>query len=71
MLGTLKVLCSAVREGIQIDRLLFAESPEEKAIWQANCPLPVYLQMVIEDRVFVLNIMVRSQSSWALRAYGW
>jgi len=54
MLGTLEVLCSAVREGIEIDRRLFAESPEEKAIWQANCPLPVYLQMVIEDRVFVL-----------------
>jgi hypothetical protein len=63
MSGTLEVLCSAVRERIQIDGLLFVESPEEQAIWQANCPLPVYLQTVIEGRVFALNIMVWSQSS--------
>lgn len=46
MFGTLEVLCTAGREGIQIDRRLFAESPGEQAIWQVNCPLPVYLQMV-------------------------
>ena len=59
MFVTFEVVCTALREGIQIDRLLFAESPEEQAIWQVNCPLPVYLQMVVEDRVFVLDIMVR------------
>ena len=58
MFGTLEVLCTARREGRQIGRLLFAESPGEQAIWQVNCPLPVYLQMVVEDRVFVLDIMV-------------
>jgi hypothetical protein len=59
MLVTLDMVCTALREGIQIDRLLFAESPEEQAIWQVNRPLPVYLQMVVEDRVFVLDILVR------------
>lgn len=49
MLGTLEVLCTAGREGRQIDRPVFAVSPGEQAIWQVNCPLPVYLQMVIED----------------------
>ena len=43
MFFTLEVVCTALREGIQIDRLLFAESPEEQAIWQVNRPLPVYL----------------------------
>ena len=59
MFVALEVVCTALREGIQNDRLLFAEDPGEQAIWQVNCPLPVYLQMVVEDRVFVLDTMVR------------
>jgi len=55
MWGTLEVLLTAVREGMQIDRRLFAESPEKQAIWQVNCPLSVYLQMVMEVRVFVFK----------------
>ena len=43
MFFTLEVVCTALREGIQIDRLLFAESCEEQASWQENGSLPVYL----------------------------
>ena len=58
MFGTLEVVFTALGEGIQIDRLLFEESREEQASWQENGSLKMYLQMVAEDQVFILDIMV-------------
>jgi len=57
MFFTLEVVCTALREGIQIDRLLFAESPEEQASWQENGSLTVYHHMVVKGPVSVLDIM--------------
>ena len=69
MFVTLELVGTALRGGVQIVRLLFAESSEEQAIWQVNRPIPVYIQMVAEDRVFVLDIsLFASQSSWTPRA---
>jgi len=57
MFFTLEVVCTALREGIQIDRLLFAESREEQASWQENGSLTVCLHMVVKGPVSVLDIM--------------
>ena len=59
MFGILEVVFTALGEGIQIDKLLCEESREEQASWQENGSLTVYLQMVAEDQVFILDIMVR------------
>ena len=61
MLGILEVVFVfiALRDGIQIDRLLFEKSREQYAIWQENCPLAVCLQMVVQDLVYVLDTMAR------------
>jgi hypothetical protein len=39
--------------------MLLVKSREEQAILQENCSLTVYLQMVAQGPVFVLDIMAR------------
>jgi hypothetical protein len=70
MFGTLEGVCTAIGEGLQIDRLLFAESPVEQAILQENCSLTDYLQMVVQGPVFVLDIMARATKRIGPNAYG-
>jgi hypothetical protein len=59
MFGFLETMFTALREGIQIDRLLFEEGRKESAILQEDCPLTVFLQMAGQDPVFVFEIMTR------------
>jgi hypothetical protein len=54
--GILEVVFVALRERIPIGRLLFGGSPEESAILWEDCPLPVFLQMVVQNLVFFLDI---------------
>jgi hypothetical protein len=60
MPGILEVVFVALCEAIPIDRLLFGGSPEESAILQENCPLTAYLQVVVQDPVFVSDTMARA-----------
>jgi hypothetical protein len=55
MFGILEAVFIALRERIQIDKLLFKESREEQASLQENIQLTVhvYLKMVVQDLVFV------------------
>ena len=55
MFGILDMGFIALRERIQIDKLLFKESREEQASLQENIQLTVhvYLKMVVQDLVFV------------------
>ena len=56
MIGILELLFKTIGERIEIDRLLFEEGRKELAILQENCPLPVFLQMGVQDLVFFLDI---------------
>ena len=53
------------------DCLLLVKSREEQAILQENCSLTVYLQMVVQGPVFVLDIMARATKRIGPNAYGW
>lgn len=57
MLGVPEGMNTALREGIQIDGLLFEEGREDPAILQENSPLPVYFQTVVQDLILVLESM--------------
>jgi hypothetical protein len=62
MFGILEVGFAALREGIQIDRLLLEKSREVLVILQEYSPLTAYLQVVVQDPVFVSDIMRGSRS---------
>ena len=59
MLGSLEAMYSALREGIQIDRLLFEGKLRAIGALRKNCPLTLYLQVAGQDPVFLLESMAR------------
>ena len=59
MFDFLDVVFTTLRGGIQMDRLLFEEGCEKWLILRENCPLTIYLQMVVQDPVCILGIMAR------------
>jgi hypothetical protein len=56
-IGILELAFKTISERIEIDRLLFEEGRKESAILWEDCPLTVFLQMGVQDPIFVLDIM--------------
>ena len=56
MIGILELAFKTIGERIEIDSLLFEEGRKESAILWEDCPLPVFLQMGVQDLVFFLDI---------------
>jgi hypothetical protein len=55
-IGILELAFKTISERIEIDRLLFEEGRKESAILWEDCPLPVFLQMAVQNLVFFLDI---------------
>ena len=57
MFGILELAFKTIGERIEIGRLLFEKGRKESAILWEDCLLTVFLQMGVQDPIFVLDIM--------------